>query len=31
MNPKAYPETVFEERERHVLRDMLNGSGTATI
>ena len=31
LNPKAYPETVFEEKERHVLRAMLNGSGTATI
>lgn len=31
LNPNAYPETTLEEKERHVLRDMLMGTGTATI
>ena len=31
LNPKSYPETDLAEKERHVLREMLNGSGTATI
>ena len=31
LNPNSYPETDLAEKERHVLREMLNGSGTATI